>query len=212
MARLFDGSDDAIDAPHSAVLDFTAAITVAIWARRTAGSGNPRIANRGYQKAWDLHTNTNGEVLWSLWDGSSSSFASGTTAIDDTWRHVVGTWDGTNQRVYFDGSEDASVAFSGPMATSSNGVAFGKLLGASDFFPGRLSHCALWNAGLSASEIASLANSISPLRIRRGALVAYWPLNGQSPEAEVVNGLAGTLVSAPSVVEEPPIPHSMVAA
>lgn len=76
---------------------------------------------------------------------------------------------------------------------------------------GRIGHCAIWNASLSDQEIETLAQGVSPLRVRRDALVAYWPVNGQSPEIDIVGGINLT-VNGTTVAEEPPIPYSIVAA
>ena len=40
---------------------------------------------------------------------------------------------------------------------------------------GRLAESAIWNAALTAAEMASLGAGFSPLCIRPSALVAYWP-------------------------------------
>ena len=65
---------------------------------------------------------------------------------------------------------------------------------------------------LTDEEIASLAAGVSPLRMRRDNLVAYWPVNGQSPEPDVVGGLDLTITGSPLISEEPPISNSVVAA
>ena len=75
----------------------------------------------------------------------------------------------------------------------------------------RVGHVALWDAALTAQEVASLANGVSPLRMRRGNLIEYWPINGQSPELGVVGGFNMTLNGVPAAIEEPPIPWSVVA-
>ncbi len=79
-------------------------------------------------------------------------------------------------------------------------------------FDGFIGHGALWNVALSDAEIASLANpGVSPLRMRRDSLVAYWPLNGQSPEIDIVGRKDLTLFGAPTVAEEPPNSWSIIA-
>ena len=41
-----------------------------------------------------------------------------------------------------------------------------------------VAECALWNVALTAAEIDALAAGFSPLFIRPGSLVGYWPLGG----------------------------------
>jgi len=76
---------------------------------------------------------------------------------------------------------------------------------------GLVSHTAVWDVGLSVNEIVSLANGHSPLKVRRSNLVSYAPLNGQSPEPDIVGGLNLTVNGSPAVAEEPPIPDSIKA-
>ena len=45
---------------------------------------------------------------------------------------------------------------------------------------GLLAEVGVWNVALTDAEVASLAAGVSPLRIRRANLVAYWPLQGNS--------------------------------
>ncbi len=69
---------------------------------------------------------------------------------------------------------------------------------------------AIWNVALTDSEIATLAEGVSPLRVRRDALVYYCPIGGQSPEIDIIGGVNMT-VTGTTVDEEPPIPYSLVA-
>ncbi len=80
-----------------------------------------------------------------------------------------------------------------------------------DTYDGALGHAGIWDVGLSASEVGSLSVGINPRRIRSDDLLYYAPLNGQSPEPDVVGGASGTITGTPAVVEEPPIPNSIVA-
>lgn len=52
---------------------------------------------------------------------------------------------------------------------------------------GSIASAGLWNAALTAKEIAALGQGVSPLYVRPGNLVGYWPLWGvHSPEIDLV--------------------------
>lgn len=76
---------------------------------------------------------------------------------------------------------------------------------------GDVAHVALWNVALTDDEVASLAAGVSPLRMRRDALIAYWPVGGQSPEPDVVGGFDLVVTNGPVQSEEPPIHSSVIA-
>ena len=64
----------------------------------------------------------------------------------------------------------------------------------------------------SPTVFASLAAGLNPKQMLRDNLVFYAPLNGQSPELEIVGRLDLDLVGSPALVEEPPnIRRAMVA-
>jgi hypothetical protein len=67
---------------------------------------------------------------------------------------------------------------------------------------GRIAEAAIWNVALTDAEVSLLALGYSPLFVRPGSLVSYWPIIGRySPEIDVVGGLGLTLNAAPAVAE-----------
>lgn len=122
-----------------------------------------------------------------------------TTVADNVWRHFAGVLSGGVATVYLDGVADATTAVSinigntgGPVmriGLDSPGSAF--------FLDARVAEAAIWNAGLTAAEILSLAKGVSPGMVRRNSLRNYWPLNGlNSSEAD----LAGIASPQPATV------------
>ena len=123
------------------------------------------------------------------------------------WHHIAGTYDGANIKIYVDGVERNSLAVTGNINSTTVPVRIGMGSGTpgagEEPFDGLIGHCAIWDAGLSANGVQSLASGVSPLRIRRDNLLFYAPLNGQDPELDVVGGLSLT-VNGPTQSEEPP--------
>ena len=80
---------------------------------------------------------------------SSSSYA-------DEWVYVVGTYDGTTQKLYINGSEDQSGATSQMVSTTADATIGGLNYSLSNYFDGNLANVAIWNRALSSDEINSV--------------------------------------------------------
>jgi hypothetical protein len=80
-----------------------------------------------------------------------------------------------------------------------------------DRFIGDLGHVAFYGVNLVLGMIETLAAGFNPMRVQRGDLLGYYPLNGQDPERNVMGGVDLSLVGTPPVTENPPIRHFNVA-
>lgn len=80
-----------------------------------------------------------------------------TDTYANQWVYAVGTYDGTTQKLYIDGSQIGSASISETISTSTNA-----LIGArshtslSSYFNGNLANVAIWNRALSSDEINSV--------------------------------------------------------
>ncbi len=219
MARDFESSNnDYLDAGNPSALDLTGdEVTLSVWTRLESNGVERKVfakwADAGSRFQYLLSVNISDQCLFAIYDGSTN-IATGTTAlVAETWHHVAGVYDGSNLRIYLNGTEEDSTANTGSMSSTTAPVRIGAGSGGSGTespFDGEIGHCSIWDVGLSANEIKSLASGISPLKVRRGNLLAYWPLNGQSPELDVV-AQQNMNVTGTSIAEEPPIPNSIVA-
>ena len=219
MSRDFEASsNDFIEVGDVPALDITGdEITVSVWVRRESTGAEQKVvakwADAGGQFQYLLTINASGVPLFVV-NTSGNATATATTSLTvGVWFHLVATYDGSDVRIYVNGVEEDSTPDTGNMADTTAPFRIGAGSGGAgteDPYDGEIGHCAVWDVGISAGEIASLATGISPLKIRRGSLVYYAPLNGQSPEADVIAGNTGT-VNGTTVTEEPPIPNSIVA-
>ena len=72
------------------------------------------------------------------------------------WVYAVGTYDGTTQKLYVDGSLVSSQATSQTISTTTNAT-IGRISYTSfEFFKGNLANVAIWNRALSSDEINSV--------------------------------------------------------
>jgi hypothetical protein len=128
--------------------------TIAAWVYPN-GAGNQKyfFDNRD--------TNNDGIVLisWSderiLYQINGANIFSTDTIIND-WVFVVATYDGTTQKLYFDGSLQGSQATNKTIDVAFNAVIGRSGYSASEYFNGNLANVAIWNRALSSDEINSV--------------------------------------------------------
>src|SRR5262245_59123939 len=128
-----------------------------------------------------------GNNVWARsYDGGAGigNAAGVTAATANVWQSAVGVWAATNDRkVYLNGALDASnttvVTVTGLNLTRLGAIYYS---GGPQFFNGELADVAIWNVALSADEALAYGRGVSPLLIRPGGLLAYWPLHGVGEE------------------------------
>ena len=145
----FDGASDYIqlDTPFSYTNH-----TIAAWVYFNANDSNffdNRDANDD-----GIRFELNGSTLLSYSvnanDVQQSSFAL------NKWQFVTGTYDGTTQRLYVDGSQVGSATTSQTISTTTNAKIGRASYAATAFMDGNLANVAIWNRALSSDEINSV--------------------------------------------------------
>ena len=176
MARTFNGTNDSIEAASAPVTAFpftmacwcmpsstTAAILMAMGVsggvdRCTLVVGGSSILNAGANNAST---------------GASSAFAG--TPVSGVWIHAACVHESTtSRRVYYNGSigaiDTGMVAITG-LNRLNLGARYNTTLGA--YFNGSIAEAGIWNAALTADEIASLSKGFPSRLVRPSALVFY---------------------------------------
>lgn len=212
-------NEDHIEVGNIAALNLTGdKVTLSAWIKLASTNGEGKVfakwADSGSRFQYLLSIDGDDKCQFAIFNGGTR-IALGTTILSTgTWFHVAGVYDGTEIRIYCNGVEEDSTSTSGNMPSTTAPVRIGAGSGGSGSenpFDGDIGHCAIWDTDLTAGEIKSLSVGISPLNIPQDNLLFYAPLNGQSPEYDVIGGLDLT-VNGPTKTEEPPIPNSIVAA
>ena len=174
----FDGTDDYVSVPDSDYLDsITSAITVSVWvspcslADRATGVGTivskPSHSYWGSPyAAWNMrlrHGTSEGDYgteTVEFWAAGSygGQFYSSSSIPRETWTHIVGTYDGANQKIYINGVLDATDAQTAAIATTAQPLLFGTNYGGpgSELLEGSLANVLIYNRGLTAAEIKEL--------------------------------------------------------
>ena len=78
------------------------------------------------------------------------------TISQDQWYFVAGTYDGTTQKLYVDGSLVSSGATSQIISVSTYGARIGRSTYENNYWNGNLANVAIWNRALSSDEINSV--------------------------------------------------------
>jgi hypothetical protein len=136
--------------------------------------------------------------------GGTNNVLTTTGFTTGTWHHCCAVAVANNDaHVYIDGGSEGtsttSVTVSGADRTSVGRA------GASEktrYMSGDIAEVAIWNVALTDAEVSILANRMSPLLMRPGSLVAYWPIIGGSPEADYAAGSANNLTVTGTVISD----------
>ena len=90
--------------------------------------------------------------------GVANKVTSTTSLNDSTWHYVCGTYDGTNERIYVDGTYQAKTAYSSAIATTTDELAIGASVSqlraaAANGFTGNIGAVHFYSVGLSSTQI-----------------------------------------------------------
>ena len=148
----------------------TESMTVSTWVRLdAAGDWTGFVSaiqdNGNYEKGWMIGQQRSRFTfgLCSARTGKLTYLTSNRLFETGHWYHVVGTYDGTHQKLYVDGVlRGQATAQSGPIAYAPSGpVCLGAYEDDNEYYPitGMLEQASLWHRALSATEIRGLFES-----------------------------------------------------
>ena len=183
----FDGTNDYIDCGNDASFNLTTGLTVSAWVKLTAYQNDKFIlAKRWASNSFQIATAGGGKSQCSVWIGSTRYDAIGSTVLSaDTWYNIVGTFDGSNVKVYVNSTLEDTTPASGNLATTTDIVSIAKGLNNNSYnFNGSISNVSIWNVGLTSSQITELYNSGVPSNLNNhsavSSLVSWWQLGSNS--------------------------------
>lgn len=215
MARDFDGSTEYLtNASWSGVVSMP--LTIAGWFYSDSATARQTIC-----AIVDTATTTNLFMLEA--DGGAagdpikaSQAAGGTVNSASTstgystgvWTHAAAVFATTTSRTaYINGGSSGTSTSTRNNPSGLDSVSIGRLGYSTpiNYLNGRTAEVGVWNAELTATEIATLAKGVSPLLVRADALVSYWPIVGRtSPEIDLMGAHPLTLTGTVQV-DHPPM-------
>jgi hypothetical protein len=162
----FDGVDDRVVVADANSLDLTTGMTLEAWVRPTAAGGVWRTVvakNAPGTIAYNLYANRNtNRPAIEVNLGGRLRTTNGTAQLPlNTWSHVAATYDGANLRLFVNGAQVATAAFTGSLLTSAGELWIGGNSVWSEWFAGSIDEVRVYNRALTAAQIA--ADMAAPL-------------------------------------------------
>jgi fibronectin type 3 domain-containing protein len=157
-ALSFNGTSAVVTIPNSASLQLSSGMTLEAWVNPSTVNANWRdVVYKGNDNYYLEATSTNssrpdaGTIA-----GGSYADAFGTAALTkSTWTHLAETYDGSTLRLYVNGTQVASTAHTGAIATSTSPLQIGGDSIYGQFFAGLIDEVRVYNVALTAAQIQS---------------------------------------------------------
>lgn len=162
----FNGSTSVSIIPNSPSLNPTTGLTIESWVYFIANSADFIFEKGNVNTQYSLFSHGTDIVFRTFHSGegnyhSQTQSKSSVGLVNNTWSHIVGSWDGTTKRIYINGELKNSVAKGGDLITRTTGAAVGRFGGTSTgyYFDGNIAKINLYSKGLSALEIQQNFNA-----------------------------------------------------
>lgn len=209
----FDGTNDVINFGNSLTTYFTGKtnVTIEAWVRPETNTGlgvivgNYDYPSLGVGLQMLLRRDNNGYSFWIDGGTGYSSVTANNTVLLNTWQHVVGVWDGTNMKIYVDGSLINTASKTGALPSKTTSfVIGGNAQSVPEMFDGDIDEVRIWDVVRNAEQINGSKNC--ELVGTESGLKAYYKFNqgvalaNNSSETTVTdataNGYNGTLLNS----------------
>ncbi|MBN2281939.1 MAG: choice-of-anchor D domain-containing protein [Candidatus Marinimicrobia bacterium] len=203
----FDGTDDYVDCGNNASVQITgSALSVESWIY--LDNFEPNYWDGTIIDKWDATENGygircggNGILSFNIGNGADwyEILSSSNALALNTWTHVAGVYDGTNQNLYINGELVNSTNI-GPI-TITNAAAINLRFGIGDLYPtrildGKIDEVRIWNDARTQTEIQE--NMMKTLVGDEAGLAAYYrfdQMDGTTVYDMTSNGNNGTLTN-----------------
>ena len=175
----FDGNTGEVAVPDDSSLEPSTSLTVTAYVKATGSPGKWKyIVDKGgwacQEASYGLYTGTNSGLVFYIGQNGGLSFTpsadAGTGVWDGKWHFVVGTYDGSNVRLYVDGSQVGSgKATSGPISyglPTTNDLFIGYYddpcaANNGDNFAGSIDEPTVWDTAWSSSQVLTAYRSLA---------------------------------------------------
>ena len=171
-----------------ASLDLTNAMTLSAWVNPSA-TGNWRtvmLKEAGTDLVYALYSSDNASLPnVYIRTGGTDKSAVGTSALPvNTWSHLAATYDGSNIRMYLNGTLVRTLAATGSMAASTGALRIGGNSIWGEYFAGLIDEAHVYNRALSAAEVTTDMNFSAPPHRTRGSPSLRRPTTRSSTAAQ----------------------------
>jgi hypothetical protein len=162
---VFDGTNDYVNCGNSTSLSITSNISLSTWINSTTlftAQNFPPFIIKGINISYMLYGNSyTNQVRLRIGDNIAANVIDTVSTIAiNSWYNIVGTYDGTNMRIYINGTLDNTKSRTGTIPVGSNTVYIGyNPVGEALVYNGRISQTSIYNRALSAQEILQNYNA-----------------------------------------------------
>ena len=152
----FSGTSQYVAIPSSGPLAPASSVTAEAWIKPTTVPSSSFASVVTKKESYSLQFNSGKMEFTIMQSGTRRRLQAPAGAIvaGGTY-YVVGTYDGTTQRLYINGTQVASAALTGGITTNVNNVDIGSWDGTSEFFAGTIDEVAVYPTVLSATQVAT---------------------------------------------------------
>ena len=194
--------DDYLSVPNSASLQAVGDhFSIEAWVRpESLPSGDPYydkgiVVREGYVRGFALATKGAAFGMWIGGANDTGLAAVSSPITTDRWYHVVGTYDGSDARIYVDGELEGTQA--APLIHYDTPLMIGTSQINERFFDGQIDEVTIYNRALTAQEILTLFGGCTTSA--PADMVLYWPFDdGTGPTLdELMGSYDGALTNGP---------------
>jgi len=160
----FDGVDDYINIGQPPVVKGVSNVTYSAWVKFNAVATGSRQDIFGTGSADVEIEEKNGQLTFYIKNSSdNSSTVNAGSITTGEWYHIVGTYDGSQMKLYFDGAEIGSTSQTGDINDSGQDVYIGAMGDAGDRnLDGLIDDFRLYNRSLTGGEISDIYDQTKP--------------------------------------------------
>jgi len=160
-AVTFPGTNSRVAIASSAAVSPTARVSVEAWIKPSALPAAGAFASvTSKAESYSLQFNGPRLEFTIIQSGTRKRLQApaGAIVVGNTY-HVVGTYDGTTQRLYINGAQSVSAALTGAITANTNALYIGSWNGSSEFYRGTADEVAVYSTALSASQVLNHYNA-----------------------------------------------------
>lgn len=211
----FDGTDDYMDIPDSTALE-TTAFTWSAWFYCTAIDRYNIIVDTATHSSFFFGyeifvVNTTNNIRFASYH-SNDYIDSTTTVAANTWYHVAATHESGSDKLYVNGTLEASGSASNFSVSDAANLRIGSSSIFNLYHQGLIDEVAFFNSALSASDVSSIYNSGTPADISSLSPVGWWRMgdNDGATGTTITNqgsasSIDGTLTNGPTFSTDVPV-------
>ena len=195
----FNGSNEYVNYGNKSDFNITDTITISTWIyqKEQSTSWNGIVSKTdGNTNGWEIRTTTAGSNSIQCRILNGSDISASTTITNESWNHVVCTYDGSVIRIYVNGVQKNTALQPNGIATNSRSLSIGKLAYSGLYFNGSIDEVRIYDTALSVEEIREHYKS----GLDKLGLVGYWGMdeNGGTTIYNNANSNNGTLYNNPT--------------